>query len=112
MGAWGRVVRSALEVTESDYLELPDGSNAIAAAEVIAALQGQPASRLPNVVQEWVAGHQGIAGLDDARKAIAALDRVLAEESELKTLWYESTDGGSWHDSTADLRRRLASVRL
>lgn len=108
-GADFTVVRSALDVDGSDYLEAPEGSVAIAAAEVVAALLGQPASGLPGNVQEWIAAHPGAAGPEDAQAAIAAVDRVLADESELKELWAESSDEG-WGPGLADLRRRLEAA--
>jgi hypothetical protein len=51
------LVRASLAVTESDYLELPDGSVAIAAAEVIAAAVGNPSPSLPASVTRWVDAH-------------------------------------------------------
>ena len=40
----------------ADYIEAPDASAALAAAEVVAALLGRPAVELPDAVAAWVAG--------------------------------------------------------
>jgi hypothetical protein len=42
----------------------------------------------------------------DAALALAALDRVLAEESELRELWAD-VDDDAWMEGVQDLRRRL-----
>jgi Domain of unknown function (DUF4259) len=42
----------------------------------------------------------------DAALALAALDRVLTEESELRELWAD-VDHDAWMEGVQDLRRRL-----
>lgn len=90
---------------EADYLEAPDCSNAIAAAEVVAALRGKPAKNLPQNVTAWVAGKPAP---NDAlvAKARAALELILTK-SELRELWEESSEYGHWRASVADLENRL-----
>ena len=105
-GADLEVVRSALGIAETDYLEAPEGAVAIAAAEVVAAMLLPAASDLPADVEAWVAEHRGEAGREDALLALAAVDRVLADGSELKELWAESSDR-SWSLAVDALRRRL-----
>lgn len=87
------VIESTLRnaADESAYLEAPTASMAIAAAEVVAALRGNPRSELPVDVAEWVQAHP-IAVDDDllqvARKALERINNL--ESSELAQLWAES----------------------
>ncbi len=39
---------------DSDYLEIPECSVAVAAAEIVAALRGFPVSDPPDEVQDWI----------------------------------------------------------
>jgi hypothetical protein len=103
------LVRAGLAVTKVDYLESPDGSVAIAAAEVIAAAVGSPAASLPASVTRWVDAHGASVADADVVLALAALDRVTAENSELAELWAESDDR-EWSQSVEDLRNRLSTA--
>ena len=100
------LVRAGLAVTQVDYLESPDGSVSIAAAEVVAAAVGNPAGSLPASVTRWVDAHGASVANAEVVLALAALDRVTAENSELAELWAESDDR-EWSQSVEDLRNRL-----
>lgn len=93
----------------SDYLEAPTASMAIAAAEVIAALKGNPGPNLPQEVAEWVQANQIAVGegvLKAARKAIENIKNV--EMSELAQLWSKSADLSEvWRADLDDLLQRL-----
>jgi hypothetical protein len=94
-------------VGTSGFLDAFDGSIALAAAEVAAAARGRPTSSLPKTISAWVAQHSSeLTGADEAL-ALAAVDRVLAEDSELRELWAESSDS-VWLDAAQELRHRLA----
>ena len=105
------VVEEALQSATgtSGYLEAPTGSIAVAAAEVVAALKGQPRAQLPDEVTSWVANHQ--LEVDDqlvkaARQAIVLVKN--SESSELAQLWSDSDELlNQWHKDLADLERRL-----
>ena len=105
------VVEEALQnaISTSGYLEAPTGSVALAAAEVVAALKGQPRAQLPDEVTTWVASHQ--LEVDDqlvkaARQAIAHVKN--SQSSELAQLWSDSEELlNQWHKDLADLERRL-----
>lgn len=105
------VVESALNeaVNASGYLEGPTGSIAIAAAEVVAALKGKPASELPSEVAAWVKTHKLSVGsglVKKARNAILAVRNP--ESSELAQLWSESEElAGMWQADLEGLLRRL-----
>lgn len=91
-----------------EYLEGPDGDEAIAAAEVVAWLLGRPTpvNAYTKKVAEWVAAHPIQPTPELTLKAVSALDRILREPSELLELW-EASD--RWTASVADLRSRLTT---
>lgn len=91
---------------ERDYIEAPDASCALAAAEVVAALQGRPGSDLPEELKSWIEGKPTPEGevVQKARKAVAAIKK----ESELRDLWEESDNLEDWQPIVDDLERRLS----
>jgi len=102
------VLREAFSaVTErDDYLELPESSVAVAAAEVVAALRGRPVPGLPDAVQEFVAHIAAPPSSALVSAALRALERV-ETKSELQELWDETDSRTEWHKVLADLRSRL-----
>lgn len=95
---------SVLEL-DDDFLEAPEASTALAAAEVVAALLGRPADGLPEEVTGWVAGKAPPrAGL--VKKAQRVVRRV-AGDSELKDLWADSPDSARWQQGIEGLLSRL-----
>lgn len=88
------------------YIEAPEASCALAAAEVVAALRGKPASELPDEIRGWLEGKPGPSTerLQNARQAVAAVRK----ESELRDLWEEQEELEDWEPVVADLERRLA----
>jgi uncharacterized protein DUF4259 len=103
-------LRSTLE-TAADaegYLESPDAANALAAAEVVAALNRSPTTDIV-VVADYlsVIARSGITVTPNLRAlALRAVDRVAAD-SELKELWDEVEDSEQWYAGVAALRARL-----
>jgi hypothetical protein len=99
------VVRGALlrVVGTADYLEAPEGEEAVAAAALVAAQcpGGDP-------VDSAYGPEEPLPDLSALRGgAVQALDRVMTEPSELLELWAES-DGDPWLASV----RRLRDVLL
>jgi hypothetical protein len=80
------------------------------AAEVLAALGGQPAKTMPAELQDWVAGHQG-QPIPDALWPLArsAVERV-KEDSEISELWARSDQFGHWIGKVDDLLSRIAQA--
>jgi len=99
---------AALEAGD-DELEAPEASEAIAAAEVVARLQGNPgaAEDLPEELGAWVERIQLLPSADLAAKARRALDRVLAGPSELMELWDESGEAEAWQAAVRELKGRI-----
>lgn len=100
---------AVLEAGDDDDLEAPEASEAIAAAEVVARLQGNPgaADDVPEGLDAWVERIQLLPSADLAAKARRALDRVLAAPSELMELWDESGEAEAWQASVRQLKGRI-----
>ncbi len=99
----------AVLATGNDYLEAPVASQAVAAAEAVARLQGHFGTRdsYSQSVDEWVAKVRLAPPQALARKAHEVLDRILEEPSELLDLWQEGGDGAAWIDAIKSLRARI-----
>ena len=89
-----------------DFLEAPDCSIAIAAAEVVAAMRKRPAAKLPSEVKAYVTRVGDGASPDLVEAALTALNRVRTK-SELQELWDESKDAEKWRKAVEELESRL-----
>ena len=92
----------------SEYLESDEASEAIAASEVLAWLRGQPTEidAYTEKLADWVKSHPIHPPAALISKALAALDRIQGDQSELKELWESDPD---WAASLTDLRARLTA---
>jgi hypothetical protein len=90
-----------------EYLEAPESSMAIAAAEAVAALQDTPHPKLPEELKEVLASSKIMVDQNLIDLAHKALERVKTN-SELKDLWEEG-DASEWLAAIADLEERLES---
>ena len=99
-----------LEEVGNEYLDRDIASNALGACEVLARLSGRPGytNAYTEKVDEWVAAHKLKPPPILLKRASAALDRILADNSELRELWHESEDGPAWRKAIQDLRSRVS----
>jgi hypothetical protein len=92
-------------------LEAPFAAEALAAIEVLARLQGKggPQTEDSAAIDEWVEVRKAKAKprADLAEKALRAIERITAPDSELRQLWEESEHYADWCASVEDLRTRL-----
>jgi hypothetical protein len=103
------LVASLKRATGPGYLEAPEGSAAIAAAEVVAAAAGHPSPSLPAPLAAWAAKQTKAEAVAQLALARQAVDRVArGERSELRELWDESNPA-AWRAAVADLEKRLAA---
>lgn len=103
-------VRSAIGAAiDVEYLELPEGSVAIAAAEVIAAVGGSGRQDLPSEVLQWLATADDRLTLADRDLALRAVRRARSADSEIAQLWEEANDP-SWAQEVDDLIVRLEGL--
>lgn len=89
-----------------EYLDSDEACDALAACEVLARLRGNFGYRnaYTKKVDEWVAKNPYVPPPELLARASAVIDRVLADDSELRELWGDSEK--DWLESVADLRRR------
>jgi len=94
---------------DDQYLEAPDASVAVAAAEVVATARGAPGAGLPSAVDEWITSHKNEVTVPTAELARSAMERV-ASNSELAEVWEESDSSSEWRATIESLQQRLADV--
>ena len=102
-----RVFTFVNESVNGEYLEAPDASSALAAAEAVAAALGRPAAGLPEELADWIPTVE-TPGAERVERARRAAERV-RRGSELQGLWDDSPDAALWHQSVDELLRRLGS---
>jgi Domain of unknown function (DUF4259) len=85
-----------------------DAEKAIAAAEVLAWLRGRrtPVDAYTEDIAAWVDAQPIQPPAAAIKKALAALDRIEREPSDLLELWAGDPD---WQAAMSDLRNRLTS---
>ena len=94
-------------VTErgDEYLEAPEACMALAAAEVVAALNKASSPDLPEEVKQWISQHR-LGNLRLTPLALKAVQRIKTN-SELKELWDESDSAAEWQEVIRSLETRL-----
>ncbi|MBT9394159.1 DUF4259 domain-containing protein [Hymenobacter sp. NST-14] len=94
-------------VTAGEYLDGDLGSEALAAAEIVAAILGKPARNFPNDLL-GIIPRLTLAHVEPLRRpAQQAVLGVLGEESELRELWEESDEFENWEAQQRQLLKRL-----
>ncbi len=104
------LLREVAGLPADEHLESGLGSEALAAAELVAAALGRglPANPYSEAGLAWVAQHPEVAKLQELARA--AVERVRGGESELVELWQDAEPTGyeTWQSAVADLLTRLA----
>ena len=92
----------------AEWFDMDSGAAVLAACEVVAALLGRPGDNLPQTVTEWVAANCDLDAASLVPGAGPAIDRVLAPNSGLASVWDESAElGAQWREQVAALRQRV-----
>jgi hypothetical protein len=106
-------IETALDAVlgDEDYLDADAAVEAVAAAEVIAKMlgKGTQADAYTESADIWVAAMSTPPSAALRAKAVRALDRITAGESELAELWADSEDDAAWLESMATLRAAVAA---
>lgn len=99
----------AAQADAAAYLDVSDGACAVAAAEVVAWINGQPVdeSAYSESVRQWITRTRPGADAALADLARRAVDRVAGQNSELSQLWGKSGSASGWHSAVAVLQARL-----
>ncbi|MBX7256466.1 MAG: DUF4259 domain-containing protein [Candidatus Hydrogenedentes bacterium] len=94
-----------------EYLEAPDAEEGLAAVEVVARLKGKWGIKSPysEPVDMWVKKMKFKPSPDLVKKAIAVVNRVVVEPSELLEMWTETDELDEWKDSVAELKSRVSA---
>lgn len=106
------VVEATLEkvlATGSEYLEAPDSEEGLAAVEVVARLQGNFGEKnsYTEPVDSWVDKNKIKVPPELATKALATIERILSEPSEIVELWKESGEFDAWKSNIENLKSRI-----
>ncbi|MEZ4222606.1 MAG: DUF4259 domain-containing protein [Polyangiaceae bacterium] len=88
-------------------LDASSAEHVICAAEVVAAVLGQPSESLHPEVLAWASAHEDLEVAELVPQAVHALRHVLADDSELNEIWLETDAHDEWRRPVAALRRRL-----
>ena len=110
-----RHLRHALErISDNDgYIDADEACGALAAAELVAALLGQPLAVLPPPAAEWLKNpgeNAGTAARELQPLALVAVNRVRTI-SELRELWEESKKHtAEWTRALDELEHRLRAA--
>jgi Domain of unknown function (DUF4259) len=96
----------AVDLEPEEYVGAPESTNAVAAAEIVAALKMVPGSTLLEDVSRCVENSNIVVDPDLVDLALGAVSRV-REDSELKELWDESEYAEEWYAVVEDLETRL-----
>ncbi len=91
-----------------EYLESPEASSALVAAEIVGALKNHPSADLPENVRQCIKALDFNLSDEMVSDAIKAVERVKSE-SELKELWEETEDFSQWNEIVDNLIDRLKS---
>jgi len=101
-------VAAALDVVvrnKDDSPELLDCRIALSAAEIIAAMHGDPSIDLPEEAEEWV-GDKILENENLRFKAEEAVTIIL-RKSELRDKWEHSSSFEKWQSNIHNLQKRL-----
>ena len=92
-----------------DTVELQAGEEAIAAAELVAWLAGQPGKSgdHADMIETWIDENELEFTDSLAKKARRSIDRVFNNPSELREAWEEGEDFDDWKAELAKLKERL-----
>lgn len=90
-------------------VEASAATEAIAAIEVLARLQGNWGDRsaYSEIADNWVETHKLQPSSTLVQKAHLVIEQIIAENSELKELWQESEEYTAWLASITELKNRV-----
>ncbi len=106
-GSLGRV-SAAMDVIlrdKDDHPEISDCRIGLAAAEIIAAMHGDPSPELPEEAEEWIGDE--VLENDSMRAKAEKIVHIILTDSELKDKWENSSNYDKWKENLENLLKRL-----
>lgn len=106
-----KLLLSVNDKKENEYLESPEASEALVAAEAIASLKN---NQSPEATESFKEAMHGFKNVDTdelnvlSKTAIKVVKRIISDKSELKELWKESDEYNKWKNAANNLIERLA----
>lgn len=107
MSVLHEALAAAVDAPLDELVDAPDASNALAAAEIVAAARGHHGAELPSEARAWIGRNAGLVDARTVALATAAVERI-SIASELKDLW-EEAESDEWARVVSDLLDRLRS---
>ena len=105
------VLEQALDrvLASTNYLEARDAEEGLAAADIVARLNGSPGDRdaYTATIDTWVERSKTTPSEALIEKARRSVTRILTAPSALLELWQDSGDFGAWKGSVEEVSRRL-----
>jgi len=101
-----KTLSAVVDMDPGEYLEAPECSVGIAAAEVVAALKKAPSPNLPGDSKSCLSNLNITADPSLVALALKAIERIKTN-SELKELWDESETPDEWYQAVSSLENRL-----
>ncbi len=94
---------------ETNYLEAPDAEEGLAAADIVARLNGSPGAQTSYTatIDSWVERSKSTPSKALIEKARRSITRILTEPSELFELWQDSADFEVWKRNVEEISLRL-----
>ena len=105
MSVLHEALAAAVDTPLDELIEAPDASNALAAAEIVAAARGHHGAELPSEAREWIRRNAALVDARTVALATAAVERI-SIHSELKELW-EEAESDEWPLVVSGLLERL-----
>ncbi|MBN1305926.1 MAG: DUF4259 domain-containing protein [Anaerolineales bacterium] len=112
-GAYGlsfveETLDQALESGE-EYLEAPEGEEAIAAAEVVARMKRKWSKQheYSSQIEAWIESEKIVPTGAILDKAVQAIDLVLSPKSELVEIWRETGELTDWSQAVLEIKHHL-----
>lgn len=104
--------QECLDLDGIDDLEMMACAGVMGTCVMIDGILNGPGPSLPDEAIDWISRHKKLAVKRLLPKAIAGIDAVLGDHSELNDLWKENKKlYPKWRKSVADLRTRLAKAK-
>lgn len=97
-----------VEAVGGGYLEASDAAEALAAADIIARLRGNPGEQTAytETIDQWV-GRQPSPPQELVEKARRCVSRILADPSEIVELWQDTDEFDVWKRAVEAVSARL-----